>query len=77
MLRHTFVEGNYEHVAKPPSSMSEGKKTEEITEQQQMKAVVVLSMLGEMGVERKTYNDVLSSLLANNWDENEALGSFF
>ena len=74
MLKHT-LDG---HVPKPPlSSVNEGKNTVEITEQQQLKAVVVLSMLGEMGVEGKTYDQVLTSLVANNWDENGALGSFF
>ena len=65
------------NVPKPPTSFSEGKISEEITEKQQTKAVIVLSMLGEMGISDKTYDDVIASLIANHWDENEALGTFF
>ena len=61
------------------SLSNEGKGgVEEITEQQQMKVVMVLSMLEEMGVvPGKSYDDVLRALVANNWEENQALGSFF
>jgi hypothetical protein len=65
------------NVPKPPTSFNEGKISEEITEKQQTKAVIVLSMLGEMGISDKTYDDVIASLIANHWDENEALGTFF
>ena len=60
------------------SSSNNGRRVEEITEQQQMKVVMVLSMLEEMGVvPGKSYDDVLRALVANNWEENQALGSFF
>ena len=42
-----------------------------------MKAVMLLSRLEEMGVEGKSFDDVLRSLAANNWDENQVLESFF
>jgi hypothetical protein len=64
-------------VPKPPTFFNEGKRSETITEEQQTKAAIVLSMLGEMGISNKTYDDVLASLTSNHWDENEALGSFF
>ena len=68
---------SFEKIPQPPKTKNEGKTKEAMNEEEQMKAVVVLSMLGEMGIEDKTYDDVLVSLMANNWDENEALGSFF
>ena len=56
---------------------NEGRRSVEITEQQQMKVVMVLSMLEEMGVEGKSFDDVLRSLVANNWQENQAWDLFF
>ena len=59
------------------SSSNNGRRVVEITEQQQMKAVMVLSRLEEMGVQGKSLNDVMRSLAANNWEEIQTLRSFF
>ena len=69
-------ENSFEDVPKPPVSFTEGKTSEKITEAQQIKAVIVLQMLTEMGLE-KTYDDVIAALISKHWDENEALGHFF
>jgi hypothetical protein len=34
-------------------------------------------MLHEMGINDKTFDDVVKALKRNNWEENNALGSFF
>eukprot|EP00946_MAST-07B_sp_MAST-7B-sp1_P001009 g1009.t1 len=48
-----------------------------MSDDQQLKAALVSSMLEEMGMEGVSMESVVSRLEAHSWDENEALGSFF
>ena len=55
-----------------------GGKTSALTVEQQTSVALVSSMLEEIGVEGNVSTaDVVAALKAYNWDENDALGSFF
>ena len=80
---------NNDHTA-PPSLQKKNAKdkngellrkmssgSHDLPEEKETKVAVVISMLHEMGLNDKTYDDVVKALKRNNWEENNALGSFF
>ena len=81
--------GNNDHTA-PPSLQKDSKnkrkegllkkyssESHDLPEEKETKVAVVLSMLHEMGVDNHSYDDVLKALRRSNWEENNALVSFF